>query len=258
MMRIASTAKSNTEILSAIGVGPHIIAATEHDAGLLHFGRFEAIGNYIDIDVRRIAELHPDMVFTSTALQEKYAHSLENMGIAVVHFDPVSVDGIMDNILQAGNALGVQAEARVVVSEMKAGIKSVAVRVSGLAPVKLYCEEWPRPPMASGNWVVQMIEIAGGKGILTQGERSREVNLEEVEAFSPEKIALNWCGIGLRADTSLLTGRKGWEKIHAVSKGRISVLDDSHLNTPSHNVVKGIRELAEIMHLHAFTRTSRS
>ena len=46
--------------------------------------------------------------------------------------------------------------------------------------------------------------LAGGEGLLKQGERSREVSLDEVRAFSPEMVVLNWCGIGEKADTSLV------------------------------------------------------
>ncbi len=242
-MRIASIAKSNTEILKALGCGEEIIAATNYDEG-----NFERIGSYVDIDVKKIVSLMPDIVFSSTFLQKKFAEQLESEGLRVAHFDPLSVDGIMGSILEVGKITGKKGNAEKIVSGMRGEIRSIRKLVSAFEPLRVYCEEWPSPPMAAGNWVVQMIRIAGGTGILKQGERSRKVNLEEVTSFSPEKIVLNWCGTGLNAKKEVVEKRKGWKKIGAVKTGRIFVVDDSLFNTPSHRIVLGIKELARVLH----------
>ncbi len=106
--------------------------------------------------------------------------------------------------------------------------------------------------MASGNWVVQMLKYAGGIGILKQGERSKEVTLPEIEDFDPEKIVLSWCGLGEKAEKGKIKERKGWENLKAVKENKIFVLDDSFFNTPSQNVVYGIKKFAEILHPEKF------
>ena len=242
-MRIVSLAKSNTEILAALGCAAEIVGATAYDKG-----NFEILGSYTDIDIPKTLKLRPDIAFTSTFLQEKYAKELEAAGVEVVHLDPLSVDGIMQDILTIGNVLGKEPAAKAAVAKMRKDIESVRMKVSELHKTRVYMEEWPRPPMAAGNWVVQMIGLAGGEGLLKQGERSREVSLDEVRAFSPEMVVLNWCGIGEKADTSLVGKRQGWDSIDAVRGGKIRAIDDSSFNTPSQNVVHGIKLLAGILH----------
>ncbi len=245
-MRIASLAKSNTEILCALGCAGQIIAATSFDKKTAP--KAQIIGSYTDIDIQKVAGLKPDIAFTSTFLQEKYSEQLEESGIEVVHLDPHSVDDIMKDIACAGKACGRGKKALNIVSGMKNEIGAIKKSVRGKTKTKVYVEEWPRPPMAAGNWVVQMIEMAGGTGILFQGERSREVSLHEVKEFEPQQVILNWCGIGKKADVDLVKKREGWDSIAAIREGRITAIDDSYFNTPSQNVVEGIKILRKVLH----------
>lgn len=257
-MRIASIAKSNTEILAALGCTKEIVAATSYDKQLLGHG-FVEIGSYTDINTKKIIGLKPDVVFTSTFLQQKYAEEFRENGLRVMHFDPLSVNDIMQNIIDAGKEVGREEKAKEVVMKMKKQIAEIRGGVLSSPVVKVYCEEWPSPPMAAGNWVIQMIEAAGGKGVLRQGERSRQVTLEEVTGFEPEQIVLNWCGVGMKAKTELVAKRKGWERIGAVRQKQIFVVDDSYFNTPSQNVVTGVMQLARLLHQSFNTsRTSPS
>ncbi len=243
-MRIASLAKSNTEILHALGCTGEIVASTSYDAKIAPGS--QAVGSYVDIDIPKVIALRPDIAFTSTFLQEKYAEQLRAGGIEVVHFGPLSVDEIMDSIIDAGIAVNKADEGQKIVAEMKSEIAKISEHASGTFP-NIYFEEWQRPPMASGNWVVQMIELAGAKGVLRQGERSREISLEELLELNPEKIVLSWCGVGLNADPKMVKNRNGWNALGAVAQNKIFVVDDSYFNTPSQNVAKGIGEIAKIL-----------
>ncbi|HLC79090.1 MAG TPA: ABC transporter substrate-binding protein [archaeon] len=245
-MRICSIAKSNTEILHFLGQDEKIVGATSYDTKMLP--GVAVVGSYTDIDVEMAVSLQPDIVFSSTFLQQKYVEQFEEQGIEVVHFDPICVDDIIQNILSCGRVIGEWDKASKLAQTMQNEIAAIQKSVQDLPKVKVYVEEWPRPPMAAGNWVVQMIELAGGIGILTQGERSREVTLTEVEKFNPEKIILNWCGIGKNADISLLKKRDGWSIIAAIAQDKIFAIDDSYFNTPSQNIVPGIELIAKILH----------
>ena len=116
---MASLAKSNTEILNALGCTQEIVAATSYDAGKYDNVNFEVVGSYIDIDVPKVAALKPDVAFTSTSLQAKYAKPLQDFGIEVVHLDPLSVEDIMHDILVIGKVVSKEDEAKEIVLGMK-------------------------------------------------------------------------------------------------------------------------------------------
>jgi iron complex transport system substrate-binding protein len=108
----------------------------------------------------------------------------------------------------------------------------------------VYVEEWHDPPYASGNWVPELVTMAGGRTFpLAAGQLSKAVTLQEVAAFDPDLIVISWCGAGKLADKALLTNRPGWGELRAVRAGHVRVIDDSLLNRPGPRLVEGAQQL---------------
>ena len=120
---------------------------------------------------------------------------------------------------------------------------------NGNGKLRVYCEEYNKPPYVSGNWVPKMIEIAGGTGIAIEGLPSYTLPLEQVQDFNPDCIILSWCNMGRKLDKSkeLFYKRKGWQELEAVQKGRVFPINDSLLNRPTPRLVHGAGRLAEIL-----------
>ena len=58
--------------------------------------------------------------------------------------------------------------------------------------------EWTEPLMLAGNWVPEMVEMAGGRCDLTRpGEHSKAIGWEELVEFDPEVIVICPCGFDL-------------------------------------------------------------
>jgi iron complex transport system substrate-binding protein len=109
---------------------------------------------------------------------------------------------------------------------------------------RVYVEEWHQPPMASGNWVPEIVRAAGGEPFpILPGALSREVTLDEVARFGPALIVISWCGAGSLADKNLLLQRGGWDALSAVQQGSVRVIDDSLLNRPGPRLVEGAQRL---------------
>lgn len=126
-------------------------------------------------------------------------------------------------------------------------------------------------PFTSGNWVPEIARIAGGEqmpipipkddggrdGTLCrlhqEGRLSVPVTLEEVEAWNPDLIVISWCGAGTLAPKELLLNRPGpvprslggggWDRLTAIQKGHVRVIDDSLLNRPGPRLVEGAQRL---------------
>ena len=65
--------------------------------------------------------------------------------------------------------------------------------------------EWIEPLMLSGNWVPEIVALAGGRHDLTvAGQHSPYVKWEELLAYDPEVIVIVPCGFDLCADRFLL------------------------------------------------------
>lgn len=242
-MRIISLSPSATEILFALGAGHDIIANTIYCDYPAAAKQIPKVGSFIRIDFEKIRAMKPDIIFTSSIVQEKIFQELETTGLPVCHTDPRSLSGIYESILQTGKAVGKITEARNIVQSMKAEEKKLRSARHSYRP-KVYIEEWFKPPMISGNWVPDIVELAGGEyGIVKSGELSREVTLDEVIRYDPDIILSSYCGFGKNSNPNHLLNRPGWENLRAVKEHHLFNLDETILNRPGPRILQSVADI---------------
>ena len=244
-MRIASLSPAITEILFALELGDQIVCTDQFSNFPEEVKEIPHLMDHQKIDVASLMEFELELIFTSTVIQEKLSEELKKHDVSVVHQDPRTISTIYDSIRSIGMMFQVDKEAEELILSLQQKLKEVK-RKAGLLPkrMKLYIEEWHDPPMASGNWVPEIVHIAGGEPFpIPAGELSREVSLDEVLSFDPDMIIISWCGAGDMADKNLLLNREGWDQLRAVQEGSVRVIDDSLLNRPGPRVVEGAQRI---------------
>ncbi len=197
------------------------------------------------VDMAEIKTYQPDLILTATVVQEKLATMLKAADLPVVHQDPRTLDAVYDSIKALGIIVEKEKEASELVMKMKKEFDAVRhkAKIMGRKP-KVYVEEWHLPPMASGNWVPEVVAAAGGVAFpIKPGELSREVTLAEVQAFDPDLIIISWCGAGRLSDKNIVLKREGWDTLRAVRNNQVKVIDDSLLNRPGPRLVEGAKQL---------------
>lgn len=107
--------------------------------------------------------------------------------------------------------------------------------------------------MAAGNWVPELVAVAGGTNLLGEtGKHSATLDWANVRALDPEIIVAMPCGLDLprtRGEMGSLTCRSGWREIQAVREGRVYVTDgNQYFNRPGPRLVESAEILAEILH----------
>ncbi len=241
--RIVSLAPSNTEILYALGAGERVVATTavcDHPPAA---DDVPSVGGWTNPDVDAVREHEPDLVLASDALQDDAVDRCREAGLDVKQVKPVRLHEVCNSIKAIGEWTGRMAAARELVDGMNDGFREHAAQ----GGTRVYCEEWHRPPMASGNWVPRLVELAGGEPFLDEGERSREVDVDAVRDFDPEIIVLHPCGYGDAASPDAVVERDGWADITAVQEDRVHVVDDTVLNRPGPRIVDGLERLREFV-----------
>ena len=84
------------------------------------------------------------------------------------------------------------------VGDMQRRLDAVSARVAGRARPRVAFIEWVEPLMAGGNWMPELIEIAGGHNLFGQaGKHSDWMQWDELVAADPEVIVAGPCGYGL-------------------------------------------------------------
>ncbi|KTG09660.1 cobalamin-binding protein [Haloprofundus marisrubri] len=240
--RVVSLAPSATATLDAMGASDGLVGATLHcDTDV------PAVGGWLNPDYDHLAELDPELVCTSDALQREVRDELRSRGYRVHHVEPATLSDVLDSFAEIGEAVGRPDAGEALRAGAEARLDAVADCVADRAADELrpvvYCEEWSDPPMAAGNWVPDAVVAAGGRyPFVESGERSHEVDRETVVSADPDHAILHVCGRGDRVDPSVVTDRD-W----AIDP-EVHVVDDSLLNQPSPRLVDGIETLADLLH----------
>ena len=220
-----------------------------------------------DIDTAKLRELRPDFILTQ-AQCEVCAVSLPEVERAlgewtgtrprVISLSPQRMLDLWENIREVAEALSAAERGRELLQQLKGRVADVIVKT---VPMKrrpsVGCIEWCDPLMAAGNWVPELVELAGGLNLFGEaGQHSPWLNWEAVQEHDPEVLVLMPCGFDLartRTEASLLTRLPDWEKLRAAKSGRVFVVDGNQFfNRPGPRLVDSLEMLAEMFHPDEF------
>lgn len=241
-MRIISLAPSNTEILYALECSDEIVAVTRFCDYPEEAKLKPKVGGWIDIDDKLVEKYMPDVIMTSTFVQDKIVSRFKGKGIKIFHSDPKTLEQVYESIISIGELVDKKEKALEIVAKMKKEFSEIS---KPKEKIRVYCEEWHKPPTISGNWVPKIIEFSGGTSLCPEGKVSYPLTLQEVEKFNPDLIILSLCGFGEKAKTEIISLREDWHILKAVKENKIFAIDDSLLNRPGPRLVEGARWLAE-------------
>ena len=247
--RIVSCSPAHSEIICLLGRQDLIIGKTTYcDFPKDILEEKPVIGSWIKLNYELIEELKPDLIITNNIVQEKIARKLKESGFNVYHSDPVTLEMIYADILEIGKIVNEKKRAVDLVNNIKKQLDEIKEnKPSKILKPKVYIEEWHDPPTISGNWIPELVEIAGGDyGLITSGKRSIPISIDKLFKYNPEKIIVSWCGFGEKVDTIQVLNRSGWDLLNAIKNKQIFVVDDNLLNRPGPRIVEGAKKLQEI------------
>ncbi len=220
-----------------------------------------------EIDKKLLAELAPDVILTQDQC-DVCAASLRDVEEAVcewigkraeiVSLKPEALQDVYDDIRRVSVALEVTERGDAVVAEMQArmgAIETIAVK-SGKKP-RVACIEWIEPLMAAGNWMPELVEMAGGENLFGEaGKHSPWMTREALIEANPDVILVLPCGFGIERSMSefaLLEELDGWRDLKAVIDQRVYVIDgDQYCNRPGPRLADSLEIIAEILHPDMF------
>ena len=121
---------------------------------------------------------------------------------------------------------------------------------------RVACIEWPDPLMGAGNWIPELVTLAGGDPCFgTVGQHSPWLSWSELLAADPDIIILMPCGYDLprtRTEAQPLINHPQWPDLAAVRQGQVYVTDgNQYFNRPGPRLVDSLEILAEILHPEA-------
>jgi iron complex transport system substrate-binding protein len=289
--RIISLLPSATEIVAALGFADHLVGRS-HECDFppgvetlpicsstkvpVHGTSYEIDERVKEIvadglsvyrvDVDRLRELRPDLILTQTqcAVCAVTPRDLEHalctwVGAqpAIVSLEPNNLDDVWNDFRRVGEALGVLSRAEQLIDSLSKRLAAIRDAARELSRPSVAAIEWLGPLMAGGNWMPELIEIAGGRSLFAPpGEHSSWLDWASIIEADPEVILLLPCGFKIPQtirDLNLLAGNPAWAHLRAVKQGRVYAIDGHHFfNRPGPRLVDSAEIVAEILHPERF------
>ena len=292
MPRIVSLIASATEIIHALGL-THQQVGRSHECDYPDQVRhlpvctrpsFPTEGNSAEID-RRVKnqvvnalsvyevfedvldQLQPTHSVTQTQCRG-CAVSLEDVERALtgwvssrpklVSLEPNALADIWRDIRSVAAACGVAGQGEQVIQALQARMNEISGKAAQASRrPRVACIEWHEPLMAAGNWVPELVEMAGAENLFGEaGLHSPWMTWEKLQVADPDVIISMPCGFDLvrtRQEMYWLTERPEWAKLRAVQNGQVYLADgNQYMNRPGPRVVEALQILAEILHPELF------
>ncbi len=221
------------------------------------------------VDEHLLAELAPDLILTQNLCQVcapsgnevSQALKLLEKEPQILWLTPRTIAEIWENLRELGEATGRITEAKEMIAAGQSRLDAIR-NVTASLPTRprVFCMEWLDPIYASGHWMPEMVEMAGGVDALARaGEDSVRIPLDDVVQWAPEVLILTPCGFNLEqtVEQSLLfltaSASGALLDIPAVRNRQVYAVDaNSYFARPGPRVVDGSELLAHLIHPEVF------
>lgn len=205
-----------------------------------------------------LTQVHCEVCAVSLGDVERALASWTGRRPRVVPLAAASLDDVFADFERVAGALGARGRGRSLGERVQARMNSVA-RAARDRPgrQRVAAIEWLSPPMAAGNWMPELVEMAGGVNLLGEkGRHSSWVSWEEVSALDPDVVLAFPCGLSLsrvRTEIAAISGHPTFRGLRAVAEGRLFLCEGhQYFNRPGPRLAETLEIVAEMLHPEAF------
>ncbi|MNW38527.1 Vitamin B12-binding protein precursor [compost metagenome] len=250
--RIVSLAPSETEGLFALGLDEQVVGVSDNDDYPEAVKDKPKMGGF-QINVEAVVAAQPDLVMAASLIDPATVKSLTDLGIKVYQSNPKTVDEVIEHIKTVGQITDHQGEAEQVAKQMQDELNKVTEAVKGLTEdqkKKVYIEFSPGWTVGKGEFMDEMITLAGGVNVASDITGWSEINEENIIKANPDVILYAKSVVDENNQTlaDIIKGRGGWNQISAIKEDRVVGLDDNLLSRPGPRVTQGLIEVAKAIY----------
>jgi iron complex transport system substrate-binding protein len=289
--RIVSLISSGTEILFGLGLSERVVGVSHEcdfppealqrprvtttrinadasSAAIDRQVREMAAGGapLYEIDLGLLEALRPDLIVAQAQCDVcavRYADVVSAVelrpalrGTQIVTLNPTCLADLYADVRRVAKAAGCPAEGDTFADRLARRVDAIWRKTATLPAARrprTLCLEWLDPPMAAGNWMPELIELAGGRQDLARPrEHSPYVTWDQIAKFDPDVILLMPCGFGLARtvrESAVLQDVSAWRGLSAVRAGCVFAVDgNAYCNRSGPRLVESLEILAHLLH----------
>ena len=285
--RVLSLLSSTTEVVCALGCADQLVGRSHEcdyppevmNLPICTKPKFNIDGSSIEVDgqVKSILQnalsvyyinedllkkLKPDIILTQSqcevcAVSEKDVQSvvknITGINPDIISVEPNSIKDIFSDIKIIAEVLNVVDRGADLIDFMKNRIRVLKKSYDIKSGPTVAAIEWINPLMAAGNWVPELIKMAGGVNLFGEaGKHSPWMNYQDLIEKNPQTIIIMPCGYNIQksiVEIDSLIKQKGWEELSAVKNDKVYITDGNQFfNRPGPRIIESLEILIEIFH----------
>jgi len=219
------------------------------------------------VDREVIKRLAPDVVITQAQCEvcavslKEVEQALENCldkSVRIISLQPNVLNDIFNDIKTIADSLNVKQAGERLLEELQERTDIIRHKLKFVEnKPTIACIEWLEPLMISGNWVPEMVALAGGIAILTEpGKHSTYTTWEQIVSADPDIVIVMPCGFPIARtlnEMAILLQQPGFSDLKAVTNNGLYIADgNQYFNRPGPRIVDSIEILAEIINPKQF------
>lgn len=221
------------------------------------------------VDDEKLAELEPDIILTQDHCKVCAVsfHDLElaiqkylDKGVEIVSVSPSTLNEIFDSFMTVANALNCVEKGEKLVKSIRDRFQGIREKTAHQSKPDVVAIEWMDPLMTGGNWMPELIEIAGGINKLSiAGKHSPWIEWDKITETDPDILLLLPCGYSIKKtlqEVDNLTSAEQWKNLKAVQNNQVYILDgNQYFNRSGPRIEESAEILAQIFHPQLFEPT---
>lgn len=243
--RIVSLIPASTELLFAIGAGPHLVGRSRYDDYPAEATAVTSVGEALQPNIEAIVARHPDLVVLYLSGSDAEAAArLRALGIAVVQLRTDLLESVADHARLLGALTGTKPAADSVAEAFATNLAAATAPLGEIAArdnrPSILIMTWEQPPITvgAGSFLDELVSRAGAVNAFHDlPQPSATVSLEAIVQRDPDLVLTT--GGALPA----LASRPEWQAVRAVRERHFVRVNGSEFDRPGPRSPQAIRDL---------------
>ncbi len=253
--RLISLAPSNTEILYALGCQDRLVGVTSYCNYPKAAKRKEKVGTFANPNLEKILSLKPDIVFITNGIQEPVIKRLEEAKITTFVVSPKTVEGMIDDLVRVGKAVGNEDRAGKVSNGLKKRLAKVEKTLSHVKKKKTAFYELYHEPLMTVGAKSPINDILNKAGVINiAGDIQSAYPQYSLEILIQKDPDVYLASTGSMQSPGDILKRSGWAGLSAVKNNRVYVFDENIIDRPGPRMVDAVEKIAAAVYPDLFTK----
>jgi iron complex transport system substrate-binding protein len=248
--RVVTLAPSETEVLFAVGAGDKVVGVDSFSDYPEEAKTKAKIGD-MKANLEAVLAQKPDVVFAQASMSKESVQKLRDLKVKVFATDPKTLDQVIEKIETVGKIMNMQAGSAKVAEQMRQDKQRVTDAVKDAPKKKVYMEFSPGWTVGKGEFMDELVTLAGGINVAGDQQGWFEVNGEKIIKSNPDVILYSKGPMVGDTISDAILKRPGFAELAAVKEKRMFPVNEDLVSRVGPRLTQALVAMAKAIHPEA-------